>query len=1280
MSPSSPPATLEAEDFNAEYPSGPNAFYVSLKTDKLKNIRTLIDSGSSVSFLDSRFALQHNLNISNLRRPLRLTLFDGSPASSGLLYQYTDLTVEFPCSTRHNIRFLLTTLDRSTQAVLGHSWLHLQNPSINWASHEISFHTSTSKDLSGDALRSPPPRASPAPRLPTPDAASASPYSTSLPSVQAPDPALVAAAAKISISFVNAAAINLLTRLPRTHPQSAVASGFVKPPSLKAKAAVADPVNPEFVSKEEAEHAELLSKVPPEYHEYLDVFSKSKSAHLPPTRSCDHKIELEDGTTPPFGPIYSLSEVEQLALKTFIDENLSSGLIRPSQSSAGAPILFIKKKDGSLRLAVDYRGLNRITKKDRYPLPLIPDLLDRLRSASTFTKMDLRGAYNLVRIAEGDEWKTAFRTRYGSYEFMVMHYGLTNAPASFQRFMNDIFKDLLDVCVVVYLDDILIFSKDAALHTEHVQEVLRRLRKHDLYAKIDKCEFSVDTTEFLGFVVSPDGLRMDESKIQVIQDWPKPRKVKEVQSFLGFANFYRRFIANYSDITVPLNRLTRKNVQWYWSPACQDAFRLLKEAFGSAPVLHHFDPTLPPIVETDASDYAIAGILSVRTNDGDVHPVAFFSRTLTGAELNYDTHDKELLAIFQAFKTWRHYLESPHHTVDVLTDHKNLEYFSTTKTLTRRQARWSEYLSAFNMVIRFRPGKLGEKPDSLTRRPDFYLKGGDRDYTLANPQNCRPIFSQEQLAISLRATYLREVIADATSIVDIPIPLIDSAALIEDIKASYPADPIASREFDLCSKGTPSPRFSLTPSGLLLLDRRVYVPDHRPERGNLRTRVLQEKHDHPTSGHFGFNKTMQLLRRDYTWPNLRRDCKNFVEQCVLCKRNKTTRHLPYGLLQPLPIPERPWHSISMDFIEQLPASNGYTAILVVIDRLTKESVFIPTTDNATAMDVADFFVTHVFAKHGIPLHVSSDRGSEFTSHFFRSLGSLLHMRLHFTSGHRPSANGQVERTNSTLEQYLRIYCNYQQDNWSKLLPLAEFAYNNAPHASTGVSPFFANRGYDPLIAVYPDAEITDLRARHFAINFDEIHQFLRDQMKAAQASMARYANRDRLAPPPFHVGDRVFVRTDHIRTNRTARKLAEQKIGPFPIVSQPSAMSFTLRLPSTIRIHPVFHVSQLEPEHPNTFEDREQPPPPPLIVDGAPEYLIERIVDSKYNRARRKCQLSYHVKWVGYPISNNPSDWILATAFDDDAGQVLATAYHDQHPLKPGPEKLAQDWERRQAP
>jgi len=301
---------------------------------------------------------------------------------------------------------------------------------------------------------------------------------------------------------------------------------------------VPEPDSPNITPALAAKYVELKSQVPKVYHDYLDVFSKSKGTTLPPRCPYDHKIEVEPSTTPLFGPIYLLSEVEQLALRDFLNENLANKFIRPSKSPAGAPILFIKKKDGSLRLAVDYRGLNKITKKDWYPLPLIPDLLDRLHTARTFTKMDLRSAYNLVHIADGDEWKTAFCTHYGSYEFFVMHYSLTNTPASFQRFMNDVFKDMLDVCIVVYLDDILIFSDDPAKHHEHVHEVLRRLHDNNLYAKIEKCEFDVKTTNFLGFIISPDSLQMDPAKIQAICDWPTPWKVREIQSFLGFANFY----------------------------------------------------------------------------------------------------------------------------------------------------------------------------------------------------------------------------------------------------------------------------------------------------------------------------------------------------------------------------------------------------------------------------------------------------------------------------------------------------------------------------------------------------------------------------------------------------------------------------------------------------------------------------------------------------------------------------------------------------------------------
>ena len=442
-----------------------------------------------------------------------------------------------------------------------------------------------------------------------------------------------------------------------------------------------------------------LSAVPKVYHDFADVFSKANVSLLPPHHDFDPKIELEEGASPLPGRLYSLSPFELDALRKFIDENLSTGFIHPTLSSHTTPVLFVKKKDSLLRLCVDYRSLNKLTKKDRYPLLLITDLLDSPSCVKVYSKIDLRHAYHLVRIANGDEWKTAFRMRYGSYEWLVMPFGLTNAPSTFQRFINTVFADMLDVTVIVYLDNILIYSDNLEDHKKHVRKVLHHLHKHSLYAKPEKCEFHTDTTEYLGYCLSPTGLTMAQNKVDIIRDWPEPRKVKDIQSFLGFTNFYRRFIYNYSDIVVPLMRLTRKDASWKFSADCRRSFNSLKEAFTSAPILTHYQPDVPIIVKTDTSDYAIAGILSNICPDGEICLVAFYSCTLTAPKLNYDMHDKELLAIFEAFRLWRHYLEDSASPVDVVTDHKNLVYFSMSKVLTRRQARWSEYLSQFNLVI-----------------------------------------------------------------------------------------------------------------------------------------------------------------------------------------------------------------------------------------------------------------------------------------------------------------------------------------------------------------------------------------------------------------------------------------------------------------------------------------------------------------------------------------------------------------------------------------------------
>jgi len=331
-----------------------------------------------------------------------------------------------------------------------------------------------------------------------------------------------------------------------------------------------------------------------------------------------------------------------------------------------------------------------------------------------------------------------------------MPFGLTNTPAAFQHFMNDVFSNLLDVCVVVYLDDI-------TQHRSHVKEVLKQLRKAGLYVKAEKCKFHSDSVEYLGYVLSPSGLTMSNTKVKTIQIWPEPKKVKDIQFFLGFANFYRHFIFNYSDIVIPLTHLTRKNTLWNFDDDCRIAFNTLKQAFTSAPILTHWVLDAQLVMETNASDYALAAILSIMTKDNEIHPVAFHSRTFSTLKLNYDVHNKELLAIFEAFKIWRHYLEGSTSPIDVVIDHKNLEYFSTTKILMHWQVRWLEYLSQFNLVICFCPGCLSTKPDALTRQWDVYPKGGDNvmniewDYSYYQPWSDNEWLVDEMIAMQEEA-------------------------------------------------------------------------------------------------------------------------------------------------------------------------------------------------------------------------------------------------------------------------------------------------------------------------------------------------------------------------------------------------------------------------------------------------------------------------------------------------------------------------------------------------
>jgi len=439
-----------------------------------------------------------------------------------------------------------------------------------------------------------------------------------------------------------------------------------------------------------------------EFWQFLGIMGKEATDTLPRYRPYDCKIDLQEGSSVPWGPIYPLSEEELRTLREWLKEMEQTGKIKPSTSPAGSPILFVSKPHGrGLRLCVDYRALNRITIPNQYPLPLMQELQDRVRGAQWFTKMDLKNGFHLIRVKEGDEWKTVFRTRYGLFEFQVMPFGLTNAPSTFQDMMNHVFSDMLDVGVIAYMDDILIYADTEEGHDHMVKEMLKRLQANGLAISLEKCIWKAKEVEFLGYIIGRNGIKMSEEKVEAVLGWKTPNSLTEVQSFLGFANFYQRFIKDYSRVAKPLTELTKKEKgkEWAWNQEVEAAFKDLKHRFTTAPILAHFDPAKPVIVKTDVLDFALGAILSQRNEEGRLHPVAFHSRKFQPAEINYEIHDKELLAIVDAFKQWRRYCQGATHQVQVLSDHHNLEYFTTTKVLNRQQVRWAPELAGIDFKI-----------------------------------------------------------------------------------------------------------------------------------------------------------------------------------------------------------------------------------------------------------------------------------------------------------------------------------------------------------------------------------------------------------------------------------------------------------------------------------------------------------------------------------------------------------------------------------------------------
>jgi transposase InsO family protein len=1044
---------------------------------------------------------------------------------------------------------------------------------------------------------------------------------------------------------------------------------------------------------------------------YRDVFDPSAAAMLPEHHAMEHKIELIEGKEPPWGPVYALSEPELEELREYLESATKQGRIRRSISPAGAPIMFVPKKGGGLRLCVDYRGLNQITVKNRTPLPLISETLDRLEGAKVFTKLDLADAYNRLRIRKGDEWKTAFRTRYGHFEYLVMPFGLSNAPATFQAYINQALIGLVDVTCVIYLDDILIYSANPERHETDVKEVLDRLRQHKLYAKLKKCEFGVKNVEFLGFIVSTTGIAMDPERISTIRDWPVPKSVKDLQVFLGFSNFYRRFIEGYSKIARPLTDLLRKDATkgpFVLTEEAVDAFAELRRCFTTAPMLSHFDPSLRTRTETDASMFAAGGVLS-QLNGEIWHPVAFYSHKFSPAEQNYETHDQELLAIVLAFKIWSHYLRGARGPVTVRTDHDNLKYFMTKRKLNGRQARWTEALAEYDFVIEYRTGK-SNPADGLSRRPDLkpengaefqdgmlpslqakLLEGrrsdngrltvfgrltvsvisegirhprtgwnpgsGDRqDATEGDEITCEKQGpNQNRSVIGQEPAYLEtdrfKPATGATGCKQYVPRSVAALLLASETAYGLPTESLRDAIYQLQQKdafviemhykkipqrkkaaGT-TDNWTMDSSNLLRYKGAVYVPNE----ASIRAEILSTHHDDPYAGHFGFKRTLELIQRKYYWQQLRKHVKMHVRTCEVCQRTKTKRHKPYGELAPLPVPNRPWQELTMDFITSLPPSKWrgrtFDSILVIVDRFSKTVRYIAVTKTITAQELADIYVSNIWKDFGTPEGITTDRGSQFTSEFWGAVMWHLQVRRRFSTAFHPQTDGQTERQNQVIEHYLRTYCDYRQDDWAPRLALAEFTYNNSVHESTGLPPFKVLYGFLPELGMNVGDDAPKGRAASTAEErIKTLHmerEELADRLRRASASQKKYYDK-RHTKMEYKVGDLVMLATKNLRQMRPNRKLSDRYLGPFEVVEIVGnhKQAYRIKLGPEHKFHDVFHVSLLEPWHSRTETVAK---PPPMDVNGHEEWEVKSIQAHRDTKKGRQ----YLVRWKGYSLAED---------------------------------------------
>ena len=804
----------------------------------------------------------------------------------------------------------------------------------------------------------------------------------------------------------------------------------------------------------------------------------------------------------------------------------------------------------------------------------------------------MRDGYHHLRIRKGDEKYTAFITEYGLYEWTVACFGLKNAPAEFARYMSNILREFVNDFVVVYFDDIIIYSENPEDHLRHVRKVLEKIKRHKVNLKISKCEFGVKETEFLGQIINGKTMRMQEEKVKAILEWPTPKEKDDIATFRGLTGYYRQYIEKFSDKMRPLNEALTKG-EFSWTEKEEKTFQRIKDEYRGEKMLILIDLEKQIWVYADASDYALGSEISQLDENGKRRPVLFYSRKLTPAEMNYSTADKELLAIVQTLKKFQHYLRGTKYPVIIKSDHKNLKTFMTTKELNARQARWAEELSSYDFVIEHVKGKENTLADALSRRPDHKdAKDVDRKMRIFEEKEDKLIISKEPK--------IKMITFEANDEVD---------KKIREITKNDDRYPDAEIQSD----------------GYRRFNGLIIVPT------TVEKDLIKRYHDDIREGHPGEARTVEKIQRNYYFPGTVRKVRKYIRACDECQKNKPIQKKPMGKMQRNETPTRPWQHMTMDFAS-MPEIRGdndrktMDQILVVVDKFSKQTILIPSRKTHTAEEVYHILWERIFAIFGIPDTITTDLDKVFRSKEWIQLMTDIGVTQILSTANHQQTDGQSERKIQEVQAYLRNYLDYEQTNWKELLPITQYAMNDAESATTKVTPNFAVFGTKRIHQREQPTDIELPLSKRMRI----WHENIRNELNWAKEQYKIYYDRKRTEAPNLQKGARVYLKRRttgqknfNIKTGRKATKLEHLQLGPFRIKRKLDYDNYELELPEHMKIHPIVHISLLKPtNNPETTEK---------VTASDNVFEVETIKGKRTKQGITE----YLIKWVGYEDEEN---------------------------------------------